>query len=336
MANTMNLMNSMNSMYSMYSMNATSGLNELHTRLLTVCIASIGRASLLETIRGVRACKRPAGFSLEIVVADDSKQGAATTVLAGLNGDSSDPVADFPDCPLRIVYCGAQNISLARNTCMAHSTGDYLIFIDDDEVPGVDWLESLVHIAERTSADAVQGSVVGCYPGNAPRWAARLRPFDKTYGATGARIEVGSTCNLLLRRASLVLHGLQFSPAFGRSGGEDTDLCYRLTSAGGRIVCSPAAVVYENVPLERLVRWHLVRRYARGGHTYAGVVLARKGRLRRLAELGKAALLTVGYGGLTAASSLVMPATAMRYALRLSGNVGKLTFFLGLPAWHLY
>ena len=300
----------------------------LQTRLLTVCIASIGRASLLETIRGVRACRRPAGFALEIVVADDSPARAATTVLAELGSEDA-------DCPLRVVPSGAQNISLARNTCMENSSGDYLLFIDDDEVPGDAWLESLVHVAERTGADAVQGRVVGRYPGNAPRWAASLRPFDKDCGATGTRIEVGSTCNLLLRRASLVAHDLHFSPAFGRTGGEDTDLCYRLTSAGGQIVCSPAAVVYENVPLERLVRRHLVRRYTRGGHTYASVVLARKGRLRRAAEFGKALLLTAGYGFLTAAS-FALPAASMRYALRVSGNVGKLRFFLGRPARHLY
>ncbi|MEO8410338.1 MAG: glycosyltransferase, partial [Propionivibrio sp.] len=222
------------------------------------------------------------------------------------------------------------------NACLHNAAGDYLAFIDDDEVPAVDWLTSLVEVAERCRADAVQGSVVGQYPGNAPRWAARLRPFDKTCGATGARVEVGSTCNLLLRRSSLRAHQLQFDVDFGRSGGEDTDLCYRLTTRGGVIVCAPDAVVYENVPRERLRCRHLVRRYARGGHTYASVVLARQGLPRRALELLKAFALSAAFALLAIGAALFRPAAAMRYALRLAGNVGKLFFFLGLPPWNLY
>ena len=129
---------------------------------------------------------------------------------------------------------------------------------------------------------------------------------------------------------------MQFSSVFGQSGGEDTDFCYRLTASGGSIVCSPEAVVYENVPLERLTFKHLIRRYARGGHTYASVVLARLGWLRKSLEICKALVLTTVYSVLAAVSSLVLPAAAMRYTLRVSGNVGKLIFFFGRPAWNLY
>jgi len=268
----------------------------------------------------------PAGFDLEIVVADDSLNGAALALLATLDDQSA----------LRVVASAAKNISMARNTCLAHSSGEYIVFIDDDEVPGNRWLQNLVQVAENNGADAVQGSVVGSYPDNAPGWAAKLRPFDKAYGQTGDRIQVGSTCNLLFRRSSLSKRSMQFSSIFGQSGGEDTDFCFRLTFSGGTIVCSPEAVVYENVPLERLSFRHLTRRYARGGHTYASVVLARLGLLRKSLEICKAVVLTAVYSVLAAVSSLALPAAAMRYALRVSGNVGKLIFFFGLPAWNLY
>ena len=299
-----------------------------YSRLVSVCIASIGRASLLQTINGVCACVRPAGLALEIVVADDSLTGEAVALLL-CNAERAG-VRD-----VRIAMSAAQNISVARNACMTHAKGDFIVFVDDDEVPDVNWLTNLVQLADSSGADAVQGSVIGIYPGDSPGWADKLRPFDKTYGQTGARIEVGSTCNLLFRRSSLDKRSLEFNARFGKSGGEDTDICYRLTSSGGVIVCSPEAVVYENVPLERLVCRHLVRRYVRGGHTYASVVLAGKGRLRKAAEIGKAFVLTAAYS-LLAAVSLVLPTASMRFTLRLSGNVGKLMFFLGLPAWHLY
>lgn len=295
-------------------------------RLVSVCIASIGRPSLLDTVKGIHGCARPAGMALEIVVVDDSRTRAAQTLLCC--SDERDRV--------RVVISASQNISVARNTGMAHAQGDFIAFIDDDEVPDVNWLNNLVQLADSSGADAVQGTVIGIYPSDSPGWAVKLRPFDKSYGQAGARIKVGSTCNLLLRRSSMVTRAMKFNAAYGRSGGEDTDLCYRLTASGGVIVCSPDAVVYENVPRARLGLRHLVRRYARGGHTYACVVLARQGFLRRAGEIIKALSLSVAFFAMAAISSVALPATAIRFVLRLSGNVGKLTFFLGLPAWNLY
>lgn len=300
--------------------------------VVSVCIASIGRPSLLLTIVGARACTLPAGFALEIIVADDSADRAATVLVARLENRVG----------LHVVASAAQNIAVARNACLAQARGEYLVFIDDDEVPDRAWLERLIEQAGRRDnentgdVDAVQGSVVGIYPNDAPAWAKTLRPFDKTVGESGERLQVGSTCNLLVRRSTVERLGLRFDPAFGQSGGEDTDFCYRLTAAGGVIVCSPEAVVYENVPLARLNFRHLVRRYGRGGHTYASVVLARKSMWRRGLELGKAVVMAAVFSVLATALSRTRPAASMRYSLRVSGNIGKLLFFLGLPAWNLY
>lgn len=295
-------------------------------RLISVCIASIGRPSLLDTVEAVLSGALPHGFSREIVVADDSQTGKAASVLGGL--------ADRPE--VRVVASAARNISIARNRAMAHASGEYLVFVDDDEVPASDWLEQLVRLAEQSGADGVQGCVIGIYPQHAPAWARTLRPYDKTYGASGRQLQVGSTCNLLLRRAALTARALEFDPALGRSGGEDTDLCFRLTASGGTIVCSTTATVYEHVPVERLARRHLMRRYARGGHSYASTVLANQGLARRVLEIGKALALAATFSVMAVASWRIVPAASMRFALRTSGNVGKLLFFMGRPAWNLY
>ena len=295
-------------------------------RLVSVCIASIGRPSLRDTVEAVLACTLPSGFAREIVVADDSSTAQAATVLSCLN--------NRPE--LRVITSAARNISLARNCAMSEATGEYLVFIDDDEVPASDWLEQLLRQAENSGADGVQGCVIGIYPQQSPAWARKLRPYDKSYGTSGQRIQVGSTCNLLLRRKSLMARALEFDQALGKSGGEDTDLCFRLTASGGTIVCSPEATVYEHVPLERLDRKHLMRRYARGGHSYASTVLAHKKVLRKTAEIGKALALSLAFSLMAAASWKVRPAMSMRFTLRLSGNVGKLLFFMGRRAWNLY
>lgn len=295
-------------------------------RLVSICIASIGRPSLLDTVDAVLACTLPPGVAREIVVADDSQTARVASVLGSL--------VDRPE--VRIVASAARNIAIARNRAMTHAAGEYVVFIDDDEVPASDWLEQLILLADESGADGVQGCVVGIYPRHAPAWAKKLRPYDKTYGATGQAIQVGSTCNLLLRRAALKERSLEFDPALGRTGGEDTDLCFRLTASGGKIVCSTTATVFENVPVERLARRHLMRRYARGGHSYAATVLAHTGALRKLLEVGKAAASAAVFSIMAIASWRVVPAASMRFALRTSGNVGKLLFFMGRPAWNLY
>lgn len=298
----------------------------MSNHLVSVCIASIGRASLRDTVEGVLACTLPPGFAREIIVADDSPNGEAARVLSGLAASRQ----------VRVVTSAARNIAIARNRAMAHAVGEYLAFIDDDEIPAADWLEQLVLLAECSNADGVQGCVAGIYPAQGPAWARQLRPYDKRFGSSGQPLQVGSTCNLLLRRDALLARRLEFDPALGRTGGEDTDLCFRLTASGGTIVSSATATVYEHVPVERLSRKHLMRRYARGGHSYASTVLAHQRPVRRALEVVKALALAAGYSVAAAAAWRLVPAASMRFTLRLSGNIGKLLFFMGRPAWNLY
>ena len=80
----------------------------------------------------------------------------------------------------------------------------------------------------------------------------------------------------------------------------------------------------------------VLRRYARGGHSYASTVLAHQRPVRRVLEIVKAVALAAGYSLGAVAAWGPKPATAMRCTLRLSGNVGKLLFFMGRRAWDLY
>ena len=57
---------------------------------------------------------------------------------------------------------------------------------------------------------------------------------------------------------------------------------------------------------------------------------------RRALEIAKAAARVAAFSVMAAAAWAVVPAASMRFALRTSGNVGKLLFFIGRPAWNLY
>ena len=59
----------------------------------------------------------------------------------------------------------------------------------------------------------------------------------------------------------------------GRSGGEDTNLFYRIRRSGGRLVWADDAIVRECVPVERATIPYLMRCSFRGGQVYASITL---------------------------------------------------------------
>src|SRR5690606_3853758 len=142
-----------------------------------------------------------------------------------------------PFSPFEITYvhCPQANISIARNACLNESDGDYLAFIDDDEMAPVNWLADLFATILMTGADAVLGPVQAGYRADAPKWM-RLGDFHSTRPVwVAGRIRTGYTCNVLLDMRAPSVAGRRFDLALGQSGGEDTQFFTAVTDAGGRI-----------------------------------------------------------------------------------------------------
>ena len=100
---------------------------------IDIGICTFRRPQLEQTLRSLAGLHVPAGVALRIVVADnDSTQSARATVQA---------LAAHLPFEIRYVHCPASNISLARNACLEAASGDFLIYMDDDqEVASSDWL----------------------------------------------------------------------------------------------------------------------------------------------------------------------------------------------------
>lgn len=294
---------------------------------VTVCIASMGRASLLETLQSLAACQRPAGVALDVVIADDSPSGAVAALLAGR--ETAWPF------PLAIVPTAARNIAVARNACLAAAGGDFLAFVDDDERVHPEWLASLLEQAAATQADAIFGPVDPVFPPDTPDWLAH-EAFARDFASHGSRVATGRTGNALVRRATVERLGLRFREQFGRTGGEDTDFFFRLGLGGALMLASETARVSEEVPPVRLRLSHLFRRYTRGGQTYALVTQESARPLARMGfYAGAAAKLCVSFG-LALANLPFRKNLALRWALRACLNGGKLSHGLGLPLLRLY
>jgi glycosyltransferase involved in cell wall biosynthesis len=181
-----------------------------------------------------------------------------------------------------IPNAGARGASGARNTGVAHSRGEVVVFLDDDVVATGNWLSRLL-------AHFTDPGVVGVGGRLDPLWAtARPRWFPGEFGWTigvsytgmperTARVRNVWASNMAVRRAAFDAAG-GFREDFGKVGAvsrpEDTDLCMRVD--GGAWLYDPDSAVSHRVPPQRArFRYFLTRCYHEG-HGKAGLA-ARNG-----------------------------------------------------------
>ena len=227
---------------------------------IDVCIATFRRESLTDTIRSLAEQVLPDHVIVQVIVADnDARPSAAERVAA---------VAAETGLAVQYIHAPMRNISIARNACLEAATGDWLAFIDDDEVAAPDWLSSLLLAAEQESVTAVFGPAHARYNDAAPEWI-RLKDYhtNKPEIRNGV-VETGHTCNALVRRADPAVKGERFLESKGRSGGEDSEYFFRLRRNGAKFSIEPAAKVYEPVSPDRLSFKWLAKRKFRYGQTY--------------------------------------------------------------------
>jgi glycosyltransferase involved in cell wall biosynthesis len=139
-----------------------------------------------------------------------------------------------------LVERSARSPYLARNTGLAHASGDVLAFTDADCVPAKSWIEQGVERIEQEGADLAGGRVE--FALSAPPRAAELLDAVKNLDNERSIAErgVAKTGNLFVARR--VFDELGGFAADRRSGG-DVEFTARASGAGFSLVYAPAAVV---------------------------------------------------------------------------------------------
>lgn len=221
---------------------------------ISVCICAYRRCESLRRLLRQLSHQDTAGlFSYSIVVADNDALESAKPTVAEMTSSGS----------VRITYCVEyrKNIALARNKALAHSAGDFIAFIDDDEYPGKDWLLQLFKTCVEKDVDGVLGPVLPSYSQEPPLWVRKGRFHDRPRHETGFMIDwtEGRTGNLLFKRCLLGTSAELFRPEFG-SGGEDRDIFRRWISSGRKFAWCDEAIAYEFIPPLRWKRSFLLRR----------------------------------------------------------------------------
>ncbi len=229
------------------------------TPVITVCICTYQRpdylGKLLDALQNQLTC---GAFSFGVVVVDnDISESARTTVLSA---------AAHSNFPIRYAIEPAQNIALARNMALREATGDFLAFIDDDEIPCEVWLSELLGAYRQYRADGVLGPVLPQYEAPPPEWVVKGRFFDRPSHTSGTYLNwfETRTGNVLLGKHLLADAENRFRPEFG-IGGEDRDFFRRLIAKNHRFVWCADAPVYECVPPNRWDRSFMFKRAIQRG-----------------------------------------------------------------------
>lgn len=234
-------------------------------RRIAICIPTYKRPDGLRRLLAALALQEiPADCEVRIFVVDNDEDSQLTKQICEENA-----------CKFKIplIYCcePRRGISYVRNKAIevAQQVANFLIFIDDDEVPADGWLAYLIICQEKYKADAVAGPVVPHFMSTVPQWILEGRFFDRERYTTGTYLKVTRTGNVIIKLDIVDRIG-RFDESYALKGGGDAEFFMRLYKAGGRIVWSDEAVVEEWLPPSRTqLRWLLQRAYS-GGTTDAG------------------------------------------------------------------
>ena len=215
-----------------------TGFARAETPPVTVCIVHHERPALLRmAVESVFAQDYPA---LDAVLVDDGSEGAeALEALDALE-------VEFAARSWRVIRQENRYLGAARNAAAAAARGEWLLFLDDDNVLFPDAVSRLVRAARFSGADCVTATSIRFTGGGDPRndSASHGTPI-RFLGAARAwsrfRNVVGDACALVRRDAFEALGG--FTEMYG-VGLEDMEFFNRMLLADLRVEPMPDPVYY--------------------------------------------------------------------------------------------
>lgn len=232
---------------------------------VAVCVTTYqrprGLARLLRSLNAlVFSGERP---DVTVIVVDNDQAETARETVEQCPRSS--------DMEVRYVVEPRRGIPFGRNRALASlpQETDFVAFVDDDEAVAPDWLARLLDAQQRYGADVVAGPVIAVFEPDAPRWAIRGRFFQRPRHASGTRLQVAFTCNVLVRAEIIRQMEHHFDERFRLNGADDSHFFRRLARSGRKLVWADDACVREWIPNSRVTAPWLMQRAFRTGNGMA-------------------------------------------------------------------
>ena len=287
----------------------------MHVPEISICICTFhrpgGLAKLLQSLQRLD----PATPPYEVIVVDNDAQRSAQSVVQQAGGTAFD---------IRYVVEPIQSIARARTQSVRAARGNWIAFIDDDEEADPLWLVELWKQTQAGEVDAVFGTVVHLFESGAPEWIRSLYPTNER--VTGQIVQEwdAATNNALVRRSAMLALGDLFSPDYGLTGGEDSELFHRMAQRGCCFVGSDAAITYELVPASRVTMLYLLRWWLTAGAATCRIHYSNISLWQFRKSLARKAGLTIRYLAAGIAVLPITPRQGLRYLLRAAFEGGIL------------
>lgn len=242
----------------------------------------------------IAACTFDAGKFEIVLVDNNSTDGTAS--------ECSSFAERHPDINYRYIIETRQGLSYARNRGISESSGDVLVFLDDDSFVEQDYLSKLTEYLKQYGETAAFGGRIDPVfeSGKTPEWLCKwtyswvsaINLGDEVVPFKNGKYPIGA--NMGFRRSAL--NGIDlFDTSLGRTGknmlgGEEKDIFSRISASGGEILYFPDIKVRHMIP-ERRTTKEYIERFARGIGYSEFVRCSRKGGKtlleRRFAEMIK-------------------------------------------------
>ena len=209
------------------------------TPMISVCLVHYNRP---ETLRqAVDSLKAQTYRNFEVILVDDgSPSSEAQALLKTLD-------TEFAACQWRIIRQENQYMWRARNNAAKQARGEYLAFMDDDNIAAPHWLDCAMQVSQRTHAD-IATSTMTLFEGHPPPDPDIEFPMWVPLGpaaAVGALMNVFGDVHCLVKRSVFEKLG-GFEERFSGYQ-EDWEFFARAVLAGYKLELIPDALLYYRI-----------------------------------------------------------------------------------------
>ena len=253
-------------------MNSTNSEHAgLRTSLSVALCTHNHEQRLRRTLNGLAQLVRPT-CPWELLIIDNASSDGTPRLLVA-------PDWRAPGTSVRVVREERLGLSNARNRAIEEATGDYIVFMDDDETPDPRWLSAYEKIILAERPDALGGRIEVVFEdGERPAWLQDellgfLGHLDHGDGArqlTALNTPIFGG-NFAFRRKIFELIGA-FDAELGRkgtanTGGEDTEMYRRMIRSGCNVWWVPDAIIHHRIQVDKLRRRYFLDLHFRQGRT---------------------------------------------------------------------